>query len=141
MRYVFPDGEPLSFSRVQLALERAGFRIDHIEGFREDYADPEEWTQRLDEHLERAEQLAGEDRTRIWRLYLRAARHGFDTGSPPSIRSALAGPIERVQVAVTVGDWPSGAPPPSSACTANGAGRGAAKRALKAARGRAAPRA
>jgi len=80
MRYVFPDGEALSLSRVQLALERAGLRIDHVEGFREDYSQTlREWTRRLDEYLQRAEQLAGVDRTRIWRLYLRAARHGFDT--------------------------------------------------------------
>jgi cyclopropane-fatty-acyl-phospholipid synthase len=80
MRYVFPDGEALPFSRVQLALERAGFHTGHVEGFREDYARTlREWTKRLDEHLDEAEQLAGVQRTRIWRLYLRAARHGFDT--------------------------------------------------------------
>jgi cyclopropane-fatty-acyl-phospholipid synthase len=80
MRYVFPDGEALPFSRVQLALERAGFHTGHVEGFREDYSRTlREWTKRLDERLERAEQLAGVERTRIWRLYLRAARHGFDT--------------------------------------------------------------
>ncbi len=79
-RYVFPDGEPLPLSRVQLALERAGFEVEHIEGFRTDYARTlREWTRRLDEHLDRAEELAGAERTRIWRLYLRAARHGFDT--------------------------------------------------------------
>ena len=80
MRYVFPDGEALAFSRVQLALERAGFHTGHVEGFREDYARTlREWTKRLDEHLDEAEQLAGVQRTRIWRLYFRAARHGFDT--------------------------------------------------------------
>ena len=80
MRYVFPDGEALPLSRVQLALERAGFHVNQVEGFREDYARTlRDWTKRLDEHLERAEQLAGVERTRIWRLYLRAARHGFDT--------------------------------------------------------------
>lgn len=80
MRYVFPDGEALSLSRVQLALERAGLRIDHVEGFREDYARTlRDWTARLDEHSEQAERLAGVQRTRVWRLYLRAARHGFDT--------------------------------------------------------------
>jgi cyclopropane-fatty-acyl-phospholipid synthase len=80
MRYVFPDGELLLLSRVELALERAGFRIDHVEGFREDYARTlSDWTERLDEHLQEAERLAGVERTRIWRLYLRAARHGFDT--------------------------------------------------------------
>ncbi len=80
LRYVFPDGEALSLSRVQLALERAGFHSDHVEGFREDYARTlRDWTARLDEHLQEAERLAGVQRTRIWRLYLRAARHGFDT--------------------------------------------------------------
>ena len=80
-RYVFPDGEPLPLSRVQLALERAGFHSDHVEGFREDYAETlRHWARRLDEHLEEAEALAGVERTRVWRLYLRAAGHGFTTG-------------------------------------------------------------
>jgi cyclopropane-fatty-acyl-phospholipid synthase len=80
-RYVFPDGEPLPLSRIQLALERAGFHTEHVEGFREDYAITlRHWAQRLDEHLDRAQALAGPERTRIWRLYLRAARRGFDTG-------------------------------------------------------------
>jgi len=80
MRYVFPDGEVLPLSRVQLALERAGLRIDQVEGFSEDYARTlRDWTARLDERLREAERLAGIERTRIWRLYLRAARYGFDT--------------------------------------------------------------
>ncbi len=80
-RYVFPDGEPLPLSRVQLALERAGFHTAHVEGFREDYSRTlRHWTERLDEHLPQAERLAGPERTRVWRLYLRAARLGFDTG-------------------------------------------------------------
>ncbi len=80
-RYVFPDGEPLPLSRVQLALERAGFRTQHVEGFREDYAETlRHWARRLDEHIDRAEELAGVERTRVWRLYLRAAGHGFTAG-------------------------------------------------------------
>jgi cyclopropane-fatty-acyl-phospholipid synthase len=77
-RYVFPDGETLHLSRVQLALERAGFETDHVEGFREDYAETlRHWIERLDQNLGRAEQLAGGERLRVWRLYLRAARNGF----------------------------------------------------------------
>jgi cyclopropane-fatty-acyl-phospholipid synthase len=77
-RYVFPDGEPLPLSRVQLALERAGFHSEHVEGFREDYAETlRHWARRLDEHLDEAVALAGKQRTRIWRLYLRAAGHSF----------------------------------------------------------------
>jgi cyclopropane-fatty-acyl-phospholipid synthase len=80
-RYVFPDGEPLPLSRVQLAVERAGFHSDHVEGFREDYAVTlDHWAKRLEERLDEARQLAGPERTRVWRLYLRAARRGFDTG-------------------------------------------------------------
>ncbi len=80
-RYVFPDGEPLPLSRVQLALERAGFWTGHVEGFREDYAVTlRHWTRRLDEHLGEAERLAGVERTRVWRLYLRSAGHGFEAG-------------------------------------------------------------
>ena len=80
-RYVFPDGEPLPLSRVQLALERAGFWTGHVEGFREDYAETlRQWARRLDEHLPEAEALAGVQRTRVWRLYLRSAGHGFEDG-------------------------------------------------------------
>jgi cyclopropane-fatty-acyl-phospholipid synthase len=80
-RYVFPDGEALALSRVQLALERAGLRTTHVEGFAADYSRTlVEWTRRLDERLDEAERLAGPERTRIWRLYLRGARRGFDVG-------------------------------------------------------------
>jgi cyclopropane-fatty-acyl-phospholipid synthase len=79
-RFVFPDGETLHLSRVQLALERAGFETEHVEGFREDYAETlRHWVERLDRDLPRAEQLAGGERLRVWRLYLRAARNGFLT--------------------------------------------------------------
>jgi cyclopropane-fatty-acyl-phospholipid synthase len=80
-RYVFPDGETLPLSRVQAAVERAGLETDHVEGFREDYSTTlRHWTERLDANLDRARELAGVARTRVWRLYLRAARHGFDIG-------------------------------------------------------------
>jgi cyclopropane-fatty-acyl-phospholipid synthase len=79
-RYVFPDGAPLQLSRVQAALERAGFEPLHVEGFREDYAETlRHWARRLDDHLDEAKRLAGEERVRVWRLYLRAARNGFET--------------------------------------------------------------
>jgi cyclopropane-fatty-acyl-phospholipid synthase len=79
-RYVFPDGDPLHLSRVQLALERAGFVTEHVEEFGSDYYDTlTEWIDRLDENLSRAEQLAGKERLRVWRLYLRSARNIFKT--------------------------------------------------------------
>jgi len=81
MRYVFPDGDPRPISRVQLAFERARFLSEHVEAFIDDYAlTLRHWHDRLDEHLEEAERLVGAERVRVWRLYLRAARHGFEAG-------------------------------------------------------------
>ena len=80
-RYVFPDAAPLHLSRIQLALERAGFITDHVEGLAQDYVDTlSAWIDRLDSNREQAERLAGGERLRVWRLYLRAARNGFRTG-------------------------------------------------------------
>jgi len=80
-RYVFPDAEPLHLSRVLLALERAGFVTRHVEEFADDYAETlRHWARRLDENLDEAVRLAGPERVRVWRLYLRMARRGFESG-------------------------------------------------------------
>ena len=80
-RYVFPDGELLNLSRMASAFERAGFEALHVENLHTDYAETlRHWATRFDEHLEEAERLAGPERVRVWRLYLRAARNAFETG-------------------------------------------------------------
>jgi cyclopropane-fatty-acyl-phospholipid synthase len=80
-RYVFPDAAPLHLSRILFALEGAGFETQHVEGYREHYDRTlTHWANNLDKHLPRAEQLAGAERLRVWRLYIRAARSGFRTG-------------------------------------------------------------
>jgi cyclopropane-fatty-acyl-phospholipid synthase len=80
-RYVFPDGEPLHLSRVQLALEGAGLVTEHVEGFAEDYAETvRHWTERFESRLDEAIRLGGPERTRVWQVYLHAARRGFMTG-------------------------------------------------------------
>ena len=80
-RYVFPDAAPLHLSRIQLALERAGLQTEHVEGLRSDYAETlRHWARNLDDNIEEATRLAGPERIRVWRLYLRAARRGFESG-------------------------------------------------------------
>jgi cyclopropane-fatty-acyl-phospholipid synthase len=80
-RYVFPDAAPLHLSRIQTAMERAGLETEHIEGLRSDYAETlRHWARNLDDNLDEAVRLAGEERVRVWRLYLRAARRGFESG-------------------------------------------------------------
>jgi cyclopropane-fatty-acyl-phospholipid synthase len=80
-RFVFPDGVPLPLSRIELALERAGLVTRHVEGFADDYAQTlGHWITRYEARYGEAVRLAGPERARIWRLYLRAARQGFETG-------------------------------------------------------------
>jgi cyclopropane-fatty-acyl-phospholipid synthase len=80
-RYVFPDAAPLHLSRIQLALERAGFHSRHIEDFPDDYARTLlEWQRRFEANIDRARELGGDERVRVWRIYLRVSRQGFETG-------------------------------------------------------------
>ena len=70
-RYVFPDAEPLQLSRVLVALERAGFVTQHVEGMAADYAETlRHWAERLDANLAEAARLVDAERIRVWRLYL-----------------------------------------------------------------------
>ena len=58
-----------------------GINTHHVEDFGRDYAETlKHWAQNLDENLEEANRLAGPERIRVWRLYLRAARNGFESG-------------------------------------------------------------
>jgi cyclopropane-fatty-acyl-phospholipid synthase len=80
-RFVFPDAAPLHMSRIAFAFEGAGVELTHVEGFRSDYAETlRHWARNFDDNLEEAKRLGGDERVRVWRLYLRAARRGFESG-------------------------------------------------------------
>jgi cyclopropane-fatty-acyl-phospholipid synthase len=80
-RYVFPDAAPLHLSRISFAMEAANLEVTHVEGFRMDYAETlKHWADRFDANLGEAIRLGGEERVRVFRLYLRVARRGFETG-------------------------------------------------------------
>jgi cyclopropane-fatty-acyl-phospholipid synthase len=80
-RFVFPDGVPLPLSRIARAMEGAGLVVSHVEGLPEDYARTlTNWIESYEARYDEAVRLAGEERARVWKLYLRAARAGFTTG-------------------------------------------------------------
>ena len=79
-RFVFPDGVPLALSRVLVAFERTGLETTHVEGLPSDYFTTlGYWIERFDARWEDAVRIAGIERARIWRLYLRAGRQAFET--------------------------------------------------------------
>lgn len=77
-RYVFPDGDTLPARRIRGAFESAGLVFDHDEVFQDDYAQTlTHWLERLEANQQAAIDVAGEERVRAWRLYLRGSRNAF----------------------------------------------------------------
>ena len=67
-----------------------------MEGLREDYATTlSHWIDRFDANLDEAARLAGSERARVWRLYLRAARNGFRTGFTSAFQVLAERPAPR----------------------------------------------
>ena len=112
-RYVFPDGEVQNLWRMIQSLERAGLETLHVENLHSDYAETlRHWATRLDENLEEAIRIAGDERVRVWRLYLRAARNGFETGPDRRLPDALLAPPHRGPERLAQGPAPRRGPPP-----------------------------
>ncbi|HVO68535.1 MAG TPA: cyclopropane-fatty-acyl-phospholipid synthase family protein [Aggregatilineaceae bacterium] len=80
-RYVFPDGEVIPVSEINLVAEQAGFEVRDVENLREHYAlTLRQWVRRLEAHQEQAIRAADEATYRVWRLYMAAVTYGFETG-------------------------------------------------------------
>ena len=79
--YVFPGGQLANVSRVMQGLAADGLELIDAEGLREHYARTLwHWTQRLEANAEAARREVGEERFRIWRIYLAGSAHAFDRG-------------------------------------------------------------
>ncbi len=81
-RYIFPDGELVPVSEVNLIAERTGFEVRHLENWRDHYAlTLRQWIKRLENHHTEAAHLTSEAVYRTWKLYMSAAVYGFESGS------------------------------------------------------------
>jgi cyclopropane-fatty-acyl-phospholipid synthase len=79
--YVFPDGELLPLGDVVTAIEGGGFEVRDVENLREHYARTlRRWVANLEGSWERAVELAGMGRARVWRLYMTGSAISFDAG-------------------------------------------------------------
>lgn len=80
-RYVFPDTEVLSLTRMIGALESNALEVLDVEALRPHYGlTLRAWERRLVEHWAEAVELVGEGRARVWRLYLVVAAWTFESG-------------------------------------------------------------
>lgn len=81
-KYVFPGGELDDIGHSIVAMERAGFEVHDVEGWREHYARTcRLWCERLTAEQTRAIELVGEDKYRIWVAYLAGCSLAFSRGT------------------------------------------------------------
>jgi cyclopropane-fatty-acyl-phospholipid synthase len=79
--FVFPDGELLPLGDVVNAIEGADLEVRDVENLREHYARTlRRWVANLERQWNRAVELAGSGRARIWRLYMTGSALSFEAG-------------------------------------------------------------
>jgi cyclopropane-fatty-acyl-phospholipid synthase len=79
--YVFPGGELTHVSRVIEGLAAEGLELVDAEALREHYAKTLwQWVDRLETNADAARAEVGEERFRVWRIYMAGSAHAFDRG-------------------------------------------------------------
>jgi cyclopropane-fatty-acyl-phospholipid synthase len=79
--YVFPGGELTHVSRVIEGMAAEGLECIDAEGLREHYAKTLwAWTERLESNEAAARREVGDERYRVWRIYMAGSAHAFERG-------------------------------------------------------------
>ena len=79
--YVFPGGELVHVSEVLCAASLSGLECLDAENLRPHYGRTLwHWVQRLEARAEEARRLIGEQKYRIWRIYMAGSAHAFEHG-------------------------------------------------------------
>jgi len=79
--YVFPGGQLAHVSRVIQGFAAAGLELIDAEALREHYARTLwHWVDRLEVNADTARTEVGEEKFRIWRIYLAGSAHAFERG-------------------------------------------------------------
>jgi len=79
--YVFPGGQLTHVARVIEGLARRGLEAIDAESLREHYARTLwHWVDRLESRADIARAEVGEEKYRIWRIYMAGSAHAFDRG-------------------------------------------------------------
>jgi cyclopropane-fatty-acyl-phospholipid synthase len=82
LKYIFPGSELTPVGMTTDVLEQTGFEVQDVESWREHYAlTTRHWCRRLSANKERAIELVGPERYRLWVAYLAGAAGGFEAGS------------------------------------------------------------
>jgi len=101
-RYIFPGGELDHLGMSIANLERFGFEVHDVEGWREHYQRTTRlWWENLNARRNEAEAMVGKEKTRMWLLYLAGCSLAFERAAV-GVNQTLASKRTR---------GPSGLPP------------------------------
>jgi len=79
--YVFPGGELVHVAEVIAGMAAQGLEVIDAEALREHYAKTLwHWCERLEANADAARAEVGEEKYRVWRIYLAGSAHAFDRG-------------------------------------------------------------
>ena len=79
--YVFPGGSLAHVSRVIEGMARQGLEVVDGEALREHYGKTLwHWVERLEANADAARAEVGEEKFRIWRIYMAGSAHAFERG-------------------------------------------------------------
>lgn len=99
-RYVFPGGELVHVSAVTEAMARQNLECWDVECLRPHYARTLwHWVDRLEAGQDEAKRMVGEDRFRIWRIYMAGSAYAFERGWLSLFQVLAAKPLENGAVA------------------------------------------
>ncbi len=78
-RYVFPNGELPHIGMALQAMQQGGLEAFDVENLRRHYARTLRlWSDNYETHGERLRGMVGEEKFRIWRVYLAGCAHAFE---------------------------------------------------------------
>jgi cyclopropane-fatty-acyl-phospholipid synthase len=105
-RYVFPDGELVAVEDAVAYARAAGFEVLDVQSLRPHYAlTLAAWVARLEANWPAAVKAAGDEVARTWRLYMSAARLGFERGELDVCQLLLAKPANGRPAEVPIRPW------------------------------------
>ena len=82
LKYIFPGSELIPVGMTTDFLEQTGFEVNDVESWRDHYAITlRHWCKNLSANKERAIELVGAERYRLWVAYLAGGSAGFTAGS------------------------------------------------------------
>ncbi|MCC7335555.1 MAG: class I SAM-dependent methyltransferase [Pirellulaceae bacterium] len=95
-KYIFPGGELDHQGHVLDSMESSGFEVHDVEGWRDHYGlTCEHWARRLEANKTEAIRMVGEEKYRMWLLYLGGVAMALQDGSARIFQTVATKQVQR----------------------------------------------